>query len=297
MHVRTQSPSHAVSPRAGRAARERTVTLRVISFLSILAVVSVALGTAAGLASPFVRTPSGPRGGVQGSRVASIAAAPAPLGATPDVASSDGSAEQDRGASAATEPIAPSDSSQAQVPDDPGVTVWGVKLSDQSGAKSSAPAGAVASKATAKRQAIAESVPSAAKVAAAPAAAAAAGSSSSQARGAITIVTFGYDFGGPPSGCKFVADVRNIDAGSFLQSETGLMPAVRERIMATSAAQAWLSVLRTQWMPSLKAGDMVAIGCSKGRHRSVALGVVFAEDLRAQGYAVNLVHRDILKTW
>jgi hypothetical protein len=127
--------------------------------------------------------------------------------------------------------------------------------------------------------------------------AAAVGPMSLRTRGAITIETFGYSFGPAPGGCAFVADVRNIDAGKFAQTETGLMPSVRERVMATSAAQEWLSVFRTQWAPALKDGDKVAIGCARGHHRSVTLGVLFAEDLRAQGYTVNVVHRDILKTW
>jgi UPF0042 nucleotide-binding protein len=115
--------------------------------------------------------------------------------------------------------------------------------------------------------------------------------------GVITIETFGYSFGGAPEGCAYVADVRNISAGPFLPSETGLMPAVRERVMATSAAHEWLRVFDTQWAPALKDGDRVAIGCSMGHHRSVTLALLFAEDLKARGYAVNLEHRDILRTW
>ena len=66
--------------------------------------------------------------------------------------------------------------------------------------------------------------------------------------------------------------------------------------MATSAAQEWLGV-RDTWAPALKDGDRVAIGCSMGHHRSVTLALLFAEDLKARGYAVNLEHRDILRTW
>ena len=117
------------------------------------------------------------------------------------------------------------------------------------------------------------------------------------ARGTVTIETFGYSFGGPPDGARFVADVRNVEVSGFGPTENGLMPYVRERVMATSAAQEWLSVLRTRWMPVLKDGDLVAIGCAAGHHRSVSLAVVFAEDLRAQGYTVNLVHRDILRSY
>ena len=134
-------------------------------------------------------------------------------------------------------------------------------------------------------------------VAVASLAGAAAGSSSPRSRGTITIETFGYGFGEPADGFKYVADVRNIDVSGFTQAETGLMPSVRDRVMAVSTAQEWLGILRTGWIPSLKDGDKVAIGCARGHHRSVTLAVILAEDLRARGYTVNLVHRDILKTW
>jgi hypothetical protein len=115
--------------------------------------------------------------------------------------------------------------------------------------------------------------------------------------GTVTIETFGYDFGGPPASARFVADVRNIQAGSFSQSETGLMASVRARVMATSAAQHWLSVMETRWAPNLKNGDLVAIGCARGHHRSVSLAVVFGQYLQSKGYSVKFIHRDIAKTW
>jgi hypothetical protein len=129
------------------------------------------------------------------------------------------------------------------------------------------------------------------------AAKAALGSSTPVGKGTITIETFGYSFGGPPEGSRFVADVRNIEAGPFSPYETGLMEYVRARVMTSPAAEEWLSVFTTKWAPLLEDGDKVAIGCSAGHHRSVTLAVLFAEDLRAQGYTVNLVHRDILRTY
>jgi hypothetical protein len=155
------------------------------------------------------------------------------------------------------------------------------------------PSGAPAAVTAAPAGKVPEPPAAAAGIAAAPAAA----SPSRSAKGTITIVTFGYDFGPAPSGSRFVANVRNIDAGTFPQTVTGLMPDVANQILATAAAQEWLAVFRGQWEPALKSGDQVAIGCARGHHRSVALGVVLANDLSAQGYTVNLVHRDILKSW
>jgi len=116
-------------------------------------------------------------------------------------------------------------------------------------------------------------------------------------KGTITIVTFGYSFAGPPSGCKYVADVRNIQAGSFSPDENGLMASVRKRVMAAPQAQAWHKKMVSEWLPNLKGGDKIAIGCARGHHRSVTLAVVFSADLEAQGFTVKLVNRDIHKTW
>ena len=38
-----------------------------------------------------------------------------------------------------------------------------------------------------------------------------------------------------------------------------------------------------------------AIGCTGGRHRSVALAGAMAADLKARGYAVTAAHRDVDK--
>jgi len=117
------------------------------------------------------------------------------------------------------------------------------------------------------------------------------------ATGTITIETFGYKFGRPPKGCKFIANVRNVKAGPFSPRQNGLMPSVRKRVMATKAAKRWHQVFLTQWLPNLTGGDKVAIGCARGHHRSVALAWVFEQDLKARGFTVNLINRDIKKKY
>jgi UPF0042 nucleotide-binding protein len=37
----------------------------------------------------------------------------------------------------------------------------------------------------------------------------------------------------------------------------------------------------------------LAVGCTGGKHRSVAMAEQFAERLRAQGVDVHVVHRDV----
>jgi hypothetical protein len=117
------------------------------------------------------------------------------------------------------------------------------------------------------------------------------------AKGSITIETFGYSFGAAPKGCRFVADVRNIPATGFSQSENGLMASVRARIMKQAQAKKWLATMETKWTPRLKAGDLLGIGCSRGHHRSVTLAYLYEQYLRAHGWKVTLVNRDIHKTW
>ncbi len=290
----TQPHRSRIGLRAEQAARERAIALKVVSMLGILVVAAIGLSSAAGWATPLFRTLTHTSAGASGSQAANalIAAArrQAATGAT--------SRGIGGGSSTAIAPV-----KVARKP------FASAKLS--SGASSRPPKKSIASakaavkRAVASRQSVAIHTiapppppppppPSAPQVAAA---AASAGSLAPRAGGTITIETFGYSFGGAPDGSKSVADVRNIDAGTFVQTENGLMPSVRARVMATATAQEWLRVMRTEWTPALKDGDKVSIGCSRGHHRSVTLGFLFAEDLRARGYSVNLVNRDIAKSY
>ncbi len=40
----------------------------------------------------------------------------------------------------------------------------------------------------------------------------------------------------------------------------------------------------------------IAVGCTGGRHRSVALTEVIARDLQRHGYSAKIVHRDLDKS-
>ncbi len=255
--------------RSGQASRNAAMALMVLPLAGLVALAVLGLGSAVGLANPLSQKSARAVVGVP-AQAAGLAGVIAPLGelrsARLIVASSQGSTEPSAAAS---------------------------DLAEGASAIEAAPAVAqsIAPKPSPVINPLVKPAVSVAAVAAA------AGPVGLRTRGTITIETFGYSFGPAPGGCAFVADVRNIDAGKFVQTETGLMPSVRERVMATGAAQKWLAVFRTQWAPALKDGDKVAIGCARGHHRSVTLGVLFAEDLRAQGYTVNVVHRDILETW
>lgn len=258
---------HEIGQRRAQAAAERRAALRVVSALALLAVAAFAVHAGMGL----VRPPSATDRAAQ------------------NVAMSTHSATS----TAAQKPAKPSKPGSRK----PAAKRPAPHRSASPASKKSTPARTVAasqpSRPTAAMRLVATAVPvtrkAAEKVAATPAKRA--------SKGVITIETYGYSFGPAPPGCRFNADVRNIDAGTFSQSETGLMASVRKRVMATAAAQKWHTVFKTKWLPALKAGDKVSIGCSRGHHRSVSLAVVFAADLRAKGFTVRFVHRDIGKTW
>jgi hypothetical protein len=264
-----------MAARAERVWRSRTRALAVVSLVAVL-VLAAGFGSAAGVAPP----PTG----------------------VPGPASAIGTRGMGGGFSGAVAALSERREAGTLVASQSGATVPGAQAGPRAEAPSAIRAQAVVSQAIAPRPSaimrpVKVPLASAAELNRPSVTVASLASSTPRRPGTITIETFGYSFGGAPEGCAFVADVRNISAGPFLPSETGLMPGVRERVMATSAAQEWLRVFTTEWAPALKDGDRVAIGCSMGHHRSVTLALLFAEDLKARGYAVNLEHRDILRAW
>lgn len=69
------------------------------------------------------------------------------------------------------------------------------------------------------------------------------------------------------------------DAGRFLDQLAGLVETMREGYLREG-----------------KRFATVAIGCTGGRHRSVAMAEAFAERMRAGGVATTVMHRDIDRT-
>ena len=272
MHPSTHT-SHTRSSSRRLSPSERSVRRWFVPALMVFAFVCVLLGTAAGLALPIMFSSSdGPPTGAYATSTKLADTAPIPA--------------QAASAPVASDAVDGTQGGKAEVVDNadaPPQLAADAQPDHQADVVAVAPAPAPA---TPSHQAAVVSASSAAAVPSKP-----------NSKGTITIETFGYDFGDPPNGATYVADVRNIEAGDFLQSENGLMPSVIERVMATPAAQMWLITYQTEWLPNLKSGDLIAIGCSRGHHRSVALGVIICQDLQQRGYTVNLVNRDISKTY
>ena len=128
---------------------------------------------------------------------------------------------------------------------------------------------------------------------------------SGQARfGVVNLVSFGYRYGVPPA-ADLLFDVRFLPNPHFepdLRPQTGLDAKVAGFVLEHERSQELLSRLRgfLDFLLALydeegKAYLTIGIGCTGGRHRSVAIVEALAESLRAEGRDVNLQHRDVEK--
>jgi UPF0042 nucleotide-binding protein len=118
----------------------------------------------------------------------------------------------------------------------------------------------------------------------------------------ITVYSFGFKYGSPAD-ADIVMDVRflpNPHYDPHLRPLTGLDSPVREFVLGKPETTTFLE----RWLPLLddvvpgyvlegKHHLAVALGCTGGMHRSVALAEVTATHLRALGYRVAVSHRDI----
>jgi UPF0042 nucleotide-binding protein len=127
-----------------------------------------------------------------------------------------------------------------------------------------------------------------------------------QGRGTVVnLVSFGFRHG-VPRGADLMFDVRFLRNPHFhptLRAKTGLDPEVAAYALEEERGVGLLARLRDllQFLLPLyeaegKAYLTVAIGCTGGRHRSVAVVEALAPDLRRGGREVNLAHRDVEKS-
>jgi len=118
----------------------------------------------------------------------------------------------------------------------------------------------------------------------------------------VNLISFGFRFGTPPS-AELLFDVRFLPNPHFepaLRDLTGHDTEVAEYVVKQPTAQALLHRLR-EFLAFLiplydeegKAYLTIAIGCTGGQHRSVAVTNLLAQELRAAGREVNVSHRDV----
>lgn len=118
----------------------------------------------------------------------------------------------------------------------------------------------------------------------------------------ITLITFGYKYG-VPFDMDLMFDLRFLPNPHFvpeLREHTGEDARVREYVMAGADSAEFiarlghfLEYLLPRYRREGKSYLTIGLGCTGGRHRSVAVGVIMAEHLVESGYEVNLKHRDM----
>lgn len=120
----------------------------------------------------------------------------------------------------------------------------------------------------------------------------------------ITILSFGYKHGVPLES-DLLFDTRFLPNPFFvegLRARTGRDPEVVAYLESSPEYVEFrrrlldlLAFLIPQYLREGKSYLTTSIGCTGGRHRSVALSEAVAADLRARGYAVTAAHRDLEK--
>jgi UPF0042 nucleotide-binding protein len=127
----------------------------------------------------------------------------------------------------------------------------------------------------------------------------------SPGRIAVTFESFGFKYG-PARDPDLMFDVRFLPNPHYeaeLRPLTGKDPRVVEFINSDGELDAFydrlhplLDYLLPQYLGEGKAHLVLAIGCTGGRHRSVAISEHLAERYRqAPEYLVETVHRDVAK--
>lgn len=121
----------------------------------------------------------------------------------------------------------------------------------------------------------------------------------------VNLSSFGFRYGVPP-GVEMLFDVRCLPNPYFeeaLRESTGREAEVAGFVLAGSVGRDYYDRLRGMLDFVLPLNDRegkaylsVAIGCTGGRHRSVAVVEALARDLHGAGREVNVDHRDVERT-
>ncbi len=118
----------------------------------------------------------------------------------------------------------------------------------------------------------------------------------------VSLLSFGFKHGVPLE-ADIVLDVRFLPNPYFvpgMREQTGQDAPVSAYVLAQPEAQKFLELtaallffLVPQYQREGKRYLTVAIGCTGGRHRSVAVAAALQARLQAQAVAANLTHRDV----
>jgi len=125
-----------------------------------------------------------------------------------------------------------------------------------------------------------------------------------KARGTIfiSVVSFGFRFG-VPADAELVFDVRFLPNPNYiprLKNKTGRDTTVQRFMDSFPQTKEFMDRLKDfllyllpHYMREGKSYLTIAVGCTGGRHRSVALAERIASALGSEGYKTKIVHRDI----
>jgi len=118
----------------------------------------------------------------------------------------------------------------------------------------------------------------------------------------VQVMSFGFKYGLPME-ADLVFDVRFMPNPFYIEDlrhQTGLDAAVKEYVFGFQQTRDYLRHLEELLSFSLplyaeegKTGLSIAIGCTGGHHRSVAVAHFLAEAIQKQGYQVTENHRDM----
>jgi UPF0042 nucleotide-binding protein len=118
----------------------------------------------------------------------------------------------------------------------------------------------------------------------------------------VTVISFGFKYGIPVD-ADWVADMRFLPNPHWipeLRPQNGRDPGVADYVLSQPGAatflEQYLPVLRTVAEGYLVEGKrfmQIAVGCTGGKHRSVAMTEAIAGLLRESGHDVSTAHRDL----
>ena len=118
----------------------------------------------------------------------------------------------------------------------------------------------------------------------------------------VNVVSFGFK-AGLPKGADLVFDVRFLLNPHFipeLRPQTGLQPDVSRYVLSQPKTQTFIEHLSSmldflipQYEAEGKSYLTIAIGCTGGKHRSVAIAQFIAEHLACSPHTINTHHRDM----
>jgi UPF0042 nucleotide-binding protein len=120
----------------------------------------------------------------------------------------------------------------------------------------------------------------------------------------ILVQSFGFRYGIPP-GSDLVMDIRFLPNPHFipeLRDSTGKEPAVRDYVLSQPSCREFLhrfqdllGFLLPHYRREGKSYLTISVGCTGGRHRSVAIAEALAKCVTGEGVTVKTAHRDLGK--